>query len=103
MFNVPGFSLHHEIEVMAEAMPNWAVLEAGTRNVADYASQSLGLPGNFGTVAVGNRADLLLLADNPAEELDTLARPEGVMVRGRWTSRAALDEGLARLAQKYGS
>jgi imidazoleglycerol-phosphate dehydratase len=29
MFNVPGFSLHHEIEVMEQAMPAYAVLEAG--------------------------------------------------------------------------
>ncbi len=101
MFNVPGFSLHHELEVMARAMPPFAVLESGTRNVAEYAGSSLGLPANFGTVAVGNRADLILTAANPLEDLGTLARPEGVMVRGRWVSRAELDTGLARLAEKY--
>ena len=101
MFNVPGFSLHHEIEVMERAMPAYAVLEAGAKNVAKYASESLGLDGNFGTVEVGNRADLILLADNPMLGLGTLSHPEGVMVRGRWTSRAELDAGLARLATKY--
>lgn len=101
MFNVPGFSLHHEIEVMARAMPARAVLEAGTRNVAGYMEGSLGLPANFGTVAVGMDADLILAADNPLDDLGTLARPEGVMARGQWLDRQALDARLDALAQKY--
>jgi imidazolonepropionase-like amidohydrolase len=46
----------------------------------------------FGTIAVGQRADLLLVADNPLENLETLKRPMGVMVRGRWLPRKRLDE-----------
>jgi len=102
MFNVPGFSLHHEIEVMAKAMPPYAVLEAGTRNVSGYVSQSLGQPADFGTVSLGNRADLLLVDQNPIEDLSTLARPAGVMAAGQWWDRAALDERLNTLQAKYG-
>jgi len=101
MFNVPGFSLHHEIEVMARAMPNYAVLEAGTKNVARFVEESLNLDGDFGTVAAGNRADLILTANNPIDDLSTLAQPEGVMVNGLWLSRTAIDERLAELRAKY--
>lgn len=101
MFNVPGFSLHHEMEVMAKAMPNSAVLEAGTRNVARFAQESLGMDGDFGSVVVGHRADLILADANPLEDLDAIAEPAGVMIEGRWLSRADLDARLATLAEKY--
>lgn len=101
MFNVPGFSLHHEIEVMAQAMSNYAVLEAGTKNVARFVNSSLGMDADFGTVAIGNRADLILTADNPLDDLATIAQPQGVMVGGNWLSRADLDVRLAELEAKY--
>src|SRR5262249_35771063 len=41
----------------------------------------LGKNREFGTIAVGQRADLLLVAGNPLENLGTLKRPIGVMVR----------------------
>jgi imidazolonepropionase-like amidohydrolase len=104
MFNVPGFALHREIAVMAAAgLTNYQVLESGTRNVARYAAEELGRDGNFGTVAVGNRADLVLLDANPLNDLANLTLRAGVMVKGRWMSGDEIREGLARLARKHGS
>jgi imidazolonepropionase-like amidohydrolase len=104
MFNVPGFALHRELEVMSEAgMTNHQILQSGTAAVAKYVEEHLGLEGNFGTVAEGNRADLVLLGSNPLEDLESLADRVGVMVRGRWVSRQEIDEGLARLAAKHRS
>ena len=102
MFNVPGFALHRELRVMAESgMTRHQILQSGTATVARYVEDHLGLDGNFGTVAVGNRADLVLLASNPLDDLDNLTDRVGVMVRGRWVSRQEIDEGLARLAAKH--
>ena len=102
MFNVPGFALHRELRVVAESgMSNYAILRSGTASVGTYVADHLGLDGNFGTVAVGQRADLVLLSRNP---LDDLANPPdrvGVMVRGRWITRAEIDAGLAALAEKH--
>jgi imidazolonepropionase-like amidohydrolase len=104
MFNVPGFALHRELEVMSEAgMTNHQILQSGTATVATYVEEHLGLEGNFGTVAEGNRADLVLLGSNPLEDLESLTDRVGVMVRGRWVSRQEIDEGLARLAAKHRS
>ena len=99
---VPGFALHRELLVMAEAgLSNYQVLRSGTANVARYASGELGRSGNFGTVAVGNRADLVLLAGNPLDDLDNLTRRVGVMVKGHWISAQEIDAGLAALAAKH--
>jgi hypothetical protein len=44
----------------------------------------------------GARADLVLVADNPLEQLGALTHPLGVMTAGRWHTReqmqATLDE-----------
>ena len=102
MFNVPGFSLHHEIEVMQEAgLTPWQVLESGTRNVAEYAARDLKVDGKFGTVAVGNRADLILLDANPLTDVRNVARRAGVMVRGRWLPASELDRMLAEMAARH--
>ena len=102
MFNVPGFALHRELRVAVEAgLTPYQVLESGSKNVGLYAARDLKLDGNFGTVAVGNRADLVLLDANPLENLDNLIRRAGVMVKGRWVPRSEIDSGLAALAAKY--
>jgi len=103
LFNVPGFSLRHELESMeAAGLTPYEVLVTGTRNVAKYARQELLEQGNFGTIVRGNRADLILLRNNPLESLDHLWDQEGVMVRGRWISREEIDGRLARIAERNG-
>ena len=102
MFNVPGFALHREIAVMSEAgMTNQQILESGTATVGRYVRDHLGMDDAFGTIAVGQRADLVLLGSNPLEDLEHLTDRVGVMVRGQWVSRADIDEGLAALAAKH--
>ena len=48
------------------------------------AAEFLREPGEFGVVRAGARADLLLVAGNPLEDLRRLTSPSAVMVRGRW-------------------
>jgi imidazolonepropionase-like amidohydrolase len=59
----------------------------------------LGKTREFGTIAAGQRADLLLVAGNPLENLETPKRPIGVTVRGRWVPRRKLDDLLRQLAR----
>lgn len=102
MFNVPGFALHREIAVMSEAgMTNQQILESGTVVVGRYVRDHLGIDHNFGTIASGQRADLVLLGSNPLDDVSNLTDRVGVMVRGQWLSRAEIDEGLAALARKH--
>ena len=103
LFNVPGFALHRELAVMSEAgMSNYEILKSGTVTVGEYVASHLGLDGNFGTVARGQRADLVLLGSNPLDDLANLFDRVGVMVRGQWVSREEIDAGLEALAAKHG-
>jgi cytosine/adenosine deaminase-related metal-dependent hydrolase len=102
MFNVPGFALHREIAVMSEAgLTNEQILESGTVAVGRYVREHLGLDDAFGTIAPGQRADLVLLGSNPLDDLDSLTDRIGVMVAGRWISRADIDAGLEAIAAKH--
>lgn len=102
LFNVPGFALHRELQVMSDAgMSNYEILKSGTATVGEYVASHLGRDGNFGTIAEGQRADLVLLGANPLVDLANLFDRVGVMVGGRWVSRAEIDAGLAALAAKH--
>jgi imidazolonepropionase-like amidohydrolase len=95
LFMVAGFAVHREMEALAAAgIPAYGVLEAATRNAAEY----LGEAGSWGTVAEGRRADLLLLDANPLEDVGHTRAIAGVMVRGHWLPRSELDAMLERTA-----
>jgi imidazolonepropionase-like amidohydrolase len=97
-FSVPGFSLHREVRRMTEAgMSPYEVLVSGTRNVGDYFADE----DDFGTVEVGQRADLVLLGANPLEDVGNIDSIEGVMVAGRWLPRAEIDRRLEAVAAAY--
>lgn len=102
LFMVPGFALHRELAIIASlGVSPYRLYESGSKNVARYVSEKLEQDGRFGTVAVGNRADLVLLDANPLEAVENLKRRSGVMVRGRWVSSQEIDRGLAELARKH--
>ena len=93
---VPGFSLPDEIAALVEAglTPHQA-LSAATQNAGLFVRERVDETASFGRVRQGGRADLILLDQNPLDDLDALRSPEGVMVRGQWFDRAALERMLA--------
>lgn len=98
LFSVPGFSLHREFPRMASAgMSPYEILHSGTALVGEYFADE----DTFGLVAPGHRADLVLLDADPLADAANLAEIAGVMVRGRWVDRAALDARLDALRTKY--
>jgi imidazolonepropionase-like amidohydrolase len=102
MMNVPGFALAHEIRVMREAgLTPHQILESGTRNVSRYVERWLKGDARFGTVAVGQRADLVLLDADPLADVGNLERRAGVMVRGRWLPADEIRRGLEQVAARY--
>ena len=100
IFSVPGFAMHHEMALYVEVgMTPYDVLEIGTRRPAEY----FGAADEFGTVAVGRRADLILVDQNPIDDIANVRDPAGVMVRGRWIPRDEITERLTRIARFYGN
>ena len=97
-FNVPGFSIHHEMKRMADAgMSQFEILKSGTANVGQYFKAQ----DDFGTIAVGKRADLILVDGNPLQDLANAERRSGVMIRGRWIPEADIQSRLRQIAAAY--
>ncbi len=95
LFSVPGFSIHRETRVMAASgLTPFQILASGTRNVADF----YGARDEFGTVAPGRRADLILLDADPLVDVANVERRAGVMVAGRWLPESEIQARLAEIA-----
>lgn len=84
----PGWALHKELELLVEAgLTPAEALRAATIGPAEF----LGLSKNSGTIEVGKNADLVLLDADPLREIHNTQRIIGVILNGRWLSRADLD------------
>ena len=89
VFNVPGFSLHHELHFLVESgLTPYEALATGTT------ASALFLGTNTGSVEVGREADLLLLDSNPFDDISNTRRVHGVMLRGSWYSSRDLQARL---------
>lgn len=89
----PGYSIQQELDVLKRAgLTDSEVLVAATRHPGEFVDEHLRQRDSFGTVAVGKRADLVLLERNPLQDSSATARPVGVMARGRWLSAERLEE-----------
>jgi imidazolonepropionase-like amidohydrolase len=98
IYSVPGFSIHREMRSMADAgLSPQQILSEATRQPARY----FGAEQEFGSVATGERADLLLLNANPLADLSNVGRRAGVMVNGRWLPEAEIEARLERIAAAY--
>ena len=92
---VPGWTAHDELRVLVRnGFTPFEALQTATANPAAF----LGQTGEFGTVTVGARADLLLVDANPLTDVRNADRIAGVVVRGRWLPRRMLDARLAAIA-----
>ncbi|MEO9482296.1 MAG: amidohydrolase family protein [Ekhidna sp.] len=97
VFNVPGFSIHHELAGIIDAgLTPLEAIQTGTINPATF----FGMEGQFGEVKTGASADLILLDNNPLEDIKNLRKPAGVMVRGRWLDREMIDAMLLDIAER---
>ncbi|MCP4402880.1 MAG: amidohydrolase family protein [bacterium] len=86
--------IHREVELLVEAgFSNYDALAAGTKN-AGIIVERMGRGGNFGTIEVGQRADVLLLTDSPLENVSATRDRQGVMANGRWYAQPKLNKML---------
>lgn len=92
---VPGFSIHDELRILVEnGFSPYEAISTGTVNAAEVIEAMVG-EGNFGTIEVGKRADLILVKNNPLEDVANIEDIRGVMAAGRWYPEEELDQMLA--------
>lgn len=95
---LPGFHLHDELEALRTAgltIPE--VLATATTAPARFLGAD-----SLGAIAVGHRADLVLLSADPRAAVENLREIEGVVADGRYYDRAARDRLLEEAAEAAG-
>jgi len=98
VFNVPGFSIHHEMKDMSEVgISNYKILQSGTINPAIFFKTK----GHVGKIITGAPADLVLLNENPLEDIRNAQKIEGVMIGKNWLSKKIIQSRLDKIAKAY--
>ncbi|SMO32715.1 amidohydrolase family protein [Fodinibius sediminis] len=98
IFNVPGFSVHHELRYIVQAgLSPYETLETGTYNAAQYLNDLE----NSGTIEEGKIADMVLLEANPLDDISNSSSIAGVMYRGNWLSNREIEKRLNTIAEQY--
>ena len=96
IFNVPGFSIHHEMKYLVDAgLTPYQVLRTGTVNVASYLNKP-----DWGTIKTGNVSDLVLLSGNPLKDISQTKSIEGVMIGTNWLSKDYIQQALKKLEKQ---
>lgn len=97
---LPGSSLILEIELLVDAgLSPLDALRAATLAPGRFVDTYIDPDARFGDIGEGYRADLLVLAADPLEDISRLGEAAGVVVRGRWLDREDIDARLASLEQ----
>ena len=85
---IVGFSLHREFEIFQElGMKPYDILRASTVNPARY----LDTYALEGTISEGKNANLVLLNNNPIDDIRNTKSINGVVLKGKWLNRDHLD------------
>ena len=93
---VPGAALHEELRALVEAgLTPVEALRTATWNAARYFDKT----GEFGAVAPGRIADLVLVDADPLVDISNTRRISGVVANGRYLDRPSLD-GLLATAER---
>jgi imidazolonepropionase-like amidohydrolase len=96
VFDVPGFSLHHELQYLVDAgLTPYEALRTGTVNVGKFYNH----PG-MGILKTGAVSDLVLLNGNPLTDISQTKNIEGVMLGNRWLSKEWIDQTLKGLEKQ---
>jgi hypothetical protein len=91
-YTIPGATLHDELEqLVAAGMSPHQALEAATINPARFFEWDEAM----GTIEKGKVADLVMLDANPLEDIRNTRKIRAVFAKGRYFSRAQLDQILA--------
>ena len=94
---VPGFTLHQELrELVDVGLTPYEALRTSTTIPYEY----LGEARRAGTIEVGKHTDLLLVEDNPLQDVSAASKIAGVLMRGRWVGREEIDRRMRKIAEQ---
>jgi hypothetical protein len=89
-----GFAVHEELDLLVQCgLSPYEALKTSTRNAA----HAVKAEERWGTVEIGKQANLLLVQNNPLENISNIRGILGVMKSGQWLDRSSLDDLLAQV------
>ncbi|HEY9261942.1 amidohydrolase family protein [Chitinophaga sp.] len=95
-FDFPGIGLHQELALMVKfGLTPLQALQASVINSPAYLHQT-----NYGAIAAGKKADILLLDANPVADIHNTQKINALVVKGKLLDRAALDQLLQEVREK---
>ncbi|MBS1718313.1 MAG: amidohydrolase family protein [Armatimonadetes bacterium] len=98
----PGKSLRTELELLVKAgLTPYEALSCATRNAGGFISGVLPNQEKFGHVAVGERADLVILDGNPLKDIANVNSMEGVVVAGKYLPKSKLDSMVREQSRRF--
>ena len=98
----PGKSAHRELtELVKAGLSNYEALAIATRNAGTFAKNRIPKLMAFGQVKVGYKADLLLLEENPLEDIRHTKGILAVIANGKWLPIEKLSAEREILKTKY--
>jgi hypothetical protein len=93
-----GFSLVDDLKLLHESgLTNFEALQTSTT----YPALFVGREKEFGEIAPGFRADMMLVNDNPLSSLDSLRNVAGVFAAGEWLPEQRLTQLLNDVPNRY--
>ncbi|UII20312.1 amidohydrolase family protein [Fulvivirga ligni] len=95
----PGFSLHEELNMLVkEGLSNGEALQTATINPAYF----FGLADSLGTIAESKYAELVILENNPLDDISNTTSVDAIIKSGKLYNRAQLDSLLSQSAELAG-
>lgn len=92
---ISGFSIHDEMAAMSAAgVSAFAILNSATALSARYLKRQA----IAGTISIGKNAEFILLSKNPLNDIKNTRDIQGVMLKGKWLDKKALDQLLLDVA-----
>ena len=92
----PGLALHFELQALVQAgLTPLAALQSATLNPAKF----FDIESDFGSIAKGKYADMILLEKDPLEDIENTRRITNVMSRGQHFDQQALDGIFAKMVE----
>jgi tetratricopeptide (TPR) repeat protein len=98
----PGKAAHRELtEFVKAGLSNFDALAIGTRNGGEFVRRYIDEDVRVGQIKPGYRADVILLDENPLEDVRNARTVSGVAVNGRFTDKSELDDRRAVFKANY--
>jgi tetratricopeptide (TPR) repeat protein len=98
----PGKAAHRELtEFIKAGLSNFDALSIGSRNAGYFVRRYIDKDARFGQVLPGYRADLVLLDENPLDDVRNARKITGVAVNGRYFGKSEIDKHRADLRNRY--